>query len=263
MSGNNDEVFHRTGSFRRVIPPGNDTTGISGIPVKSNNRNNSYINANYIPFFLEYTLMSEFNILSKKLLPGVYVIPAAKTPFIWFGVIFPRYGLYKNGAFRFLLHIDSNWPDCECPKVIIETPIFHPLVDPVSGEMSIQHHFPEWKKGVSRIWHVIDHVLKSFYDISSTKTPANPEAANLFKTDKDNYIKKCEDCVKQSQIEIYNQPNNPENDDPNYLHFDHYNEETHGSIRRTWLQQKECDNRIQPLSWVQPGSLEPFSRPHT
>jgi len=56
------------------------------------------------------------------------------------------------------------------------------LVNPVNGEMSIQHHFPEWKKGVNRIWHVVDHVLKSFYDIPTTKTPSNPEAAELYAT---------------------------------------------------------------------------------
>lgn len=59
--------------------------------------------------------------------------------------------------------------------------------------------------------------------------------------DKDKYIKKCEDCVELSQIEVYNQPNNPEDDDPNYLHFDHFNEETHGSIKQSWLQQKVCN----------------------
>jgi len=53
------------------------------------------------------------------------------------------------------------------------------MVNFVTGEMSIQHHFPEWKKGVSRIWHVIDHVLKSFYDIPRTKTPVNIEASEL------------------------------------------------------------------------------------
>jgi len=263
MSENNEDIFHRTSSFRRVIPPGNDTTGISGITVKSSNKNNSYINSNYIPFFLEYTLMSEFNILSKKLLPGVYVIPAAKTPFIWFGVIFPRYGPYKNGVFRFRLHIASSWPDCECPKVIIESSIFHPMVNFVTGEMSIQHHFPEWKKGVSRIWHVIDHVLKSFYDIPRTKTPVNIEASELLRTDNEKYLKKCEDCVEQSQIDIYKQPNHAESNDPNYLLFDHYNEDIHGPIRRTWFQQKDNENRNQPLSWVQPGSLEPFSRSNT
>lgn len=57
------------------------------------------------------------------------------------------------------------------------------------------------------------------------------------KTDNENFMKKCLECVEQSKIDIYKQPNHPENDDPNYLHFDHYNEEIHGPIRHSWLQQ--------------------------
>lgn len=52
-------------------------------------------------------------------------------------------------------------------------------------------------------------------------------------------MKKCEDCVEQSKIDVYKEPN-PENNDPNYLHFDHYNDEIHGAIKRSWLQQKVC-----------------------
>ncbi|XP_050436205.1 AKT-interacting protein-like [Adelges cooleyi] len=262
MSGNSEEIFHRTGSFRRVIAPGNDTTSVSGIAVKSASKNNSYLNPNYVPFFLEYTLMSEFNILSKKTIPGVYVMPAAKTPFIWFGVIFPRCGLYKNGVFRFRIHIDSTWPDCDCPKVIIETPVFHPLVDPTSGEMNVRQHFPEWKKGVSRIWHVVDHVQKSFYDIPRTKNPVNLEAADLLKSDNENFMKKCQECVERSRTDVYKQPDHPESNDPHYILFEPYIEEMHGPSKRSWFLQKENENKNPPLSWVQPGSLEPFSRPN-
>jgi len=60
------------------------------------------------------------------------------------------------------------------------------------------------------------------------------------KTDNEKFIKKCVDCVEQSKIDIYKQPNHSENDDPNYLHFDHYNEEIHGPIRRSLFQQKVC-----------------------
>lgn len=51
-------------------------------------------------------------------------------------------------------------------------------------------------------------------------------------------MKKCENCVEQSQIDIYKPPTHPENNDPNYLLFDHYNEDIHGTIRRSWFQQK-------------------------
>lgn len=60
------------------------------------------------------------------------------------------------------------------------------------------------------------------------------------KTDNEKFIKKCEDCVEQSRIHIYKQPSHVESNDPNYLHFDHYNEEVHGPIRRSWHQQKVC-----------------------
>lgn len=53
-------------------------------------------------------------------------------------------------------------------------------------------------------------------------------------------MKKCEECVEQSKIDIYKQPNHPEDNDPNYLLFDQYNEDTHGTIRRSWFQQKVC-----------------------
>lgn len=51
-------------------------------------------------------------------------------------------------------------------------------------------------------------------------------------------MKKCEDCAKQSQIDIYKVPNHSEDNDPNYLIFDHFNEEIHGAIKHSWLQQK-------------------------
>lgn len=33
-------------------------------------------NHSYGPFFLEYTLLAEYNVLQKQKMPGVYVIPS-------------------------------------------------------------------------------------------------------------------------------------------------------------------------------------------
>lgn len=60
-------------------------------------------------------------------------------------------------------------------------------------------------------------------------------------------MKKCEDCVRQSQIDIYKQPMDSENIDPNYLLFDIYDEEIHGTLRRSWIQQKVCNFNIKYL----------------
>lgn len=60
------------------------------------------------------------------------------------------------------------------------------------------------------------------------------------KADYEKYVQKCEECVEQSKIDIYKTPVHDESNDPNYLLFDQYNEDTHGTIRRSWFQQKVC-----------------------
>ena len=55
------------------------------------------------------------NQLHKQKLPGVYVMPSAKSPLVWNGVIFVRQGLYEGCALRFTLTIPDNYPDGDCP----------------------------------------------------------------------------------------------------------------------------------------------------
>jgi hypothetical protein len=72
-------------------------------------------NHGYPHFFLEYSLLAEFNLLQKQKVPGVYVIPSADSPLCWFGVMFVRQGIYQEGVFRFKLVIPENYPDGDCP----------------------------------------------------------------------------------------------------------------------------------------------------
>ena len=92
----------------------------------------------YGSYFLEYSLMAEYNLLRKQKLPGIYVIPSAKTPLRWFGVLFIRQGLYQEGVFRFQVHIPDNYPDGDCPKVVFDSQVFHPAVDPSSHELNVR-----------------------------------------------------------------------------------------------------------------------------
>lgn len=63
-------------------------------------------------------------------------------------------------------------------RVVFESPVFHPSIDPVTGEMEVKSVFPEWKKDVNRLWQMLDHVVQMFF-IISTKSAVNPEAAQL------------------------------------------------------------------------------------
>ena len=55
----------------------------------------------YGSYFLEYSLMAEFNLLLKQKLPGIYCIPSAMSSLTWYGVVFIRQGAYQEGVFRY------------------------------------------------------------------------------------------------------------------------------------------------------------------
>ena len=55
-------------------------------------------NHSYGPFFLEYSLLAEYNLLRKQKLPGVYVIPSTHSPLCKY------YNFYKkDGHYRFII----------------------------------------------------------------------------------------------------------------------------------------------------------------
>lgn len=100
--------------------------------------------ASYGPFYLEYSLLAEFTLVVKQKLPGVYVQPSYRSALMWFGVIFIRHGLYQDGVFKFTVYIPDNYPDGDCPRLVFDIPVFHPLVDPTSGELDVKRAFAKW-----------------------------------------------------------------------------------------------------------------------
>jgi len=51
-------------------------------------------------------------------------------------VIFVREGYYKEGIFKFEIHIPQNYPS-KPPEIQFTTKIFHPLVDISSGKLDL------------------------------------------------------------------------------------------------------------------------------
>ncbi|XP_075211887.1 AKT-interacting protein-like isoform X2 [Lycorma delicatula] len=205
--------------------------------------------------------LQNLNMLVKHSLPGLYVMPSASSALLWFGVLFLRKGIYQGGVFRFNLHIPENFPDCSCPRVIFESQIFHPSINASTNEMQVSHAFPEWRKDVNRLWHLLEHVYRSFYSID-IKDPANPEAAHLYVSDMEMFVERVKESVELSQARLYDPP---PSDDPYYLKFDRFDEKIHGSAKEMITLKKVEENSSvnTGLSWVQFGSLEPFSKPIT
>lgn len=92
-----------------------------------------------------------------------------------------RSGFYAGGIFRFRLFIPYTFPECkECPKLIFETPLFHPYVNSLTNELYLGNNclFTEWQKDINHLWQVICYMKTIFYNIQ-TNCAINQLAADL------------------------------------------------------------------------------------
>ncbi|PRQ77129.1 Ubiquitin-conjugating enzyme/RWD-like protein [Rhodotorula toruloides] len=79
----------------------------------------------------------------------------------WSGVLFVHQGYYRGAVLHFTLAIPSSYPS-KAPSVTFESPVFHPLVDPVSGNMRLDWRFPTWRPREDCIWNVL-HAMKAAF----------------------------------------------------------------------------------------------------
>ncbi|MEE6500009.1 hypothetical protein FKM82_003668 [Ascaphus truei] len=218
--------------------------------------------ASYGPFYLEYSLLAEFTLVVKQKLPGVYVQPSYRSALMWFGVIFIRHGLYQDGVFKFTVYIPDNYPDGECPRLVFDIPVFHPLVDPVSGELDVKRAFAKWRRNHNHIWQVLMYARRIFYKIDTT-SPLNPEAAVLYEKDIQLFKSKVTDSVKLCNSHLFDLP---KVEDPYAIIFSPWNPVLHDEARDKMLAQKNKSEeqskglQVSGLSWVKPGSVLPFSK---
>ncbi|XP_064869264.1 AKT-interacting protein isoform X2 [Oncorhynchus nerka] len=234
--------------------------------------------ASYGPFYLEYSLLAEFTLVIKQKLPGIYVQPSYKSALMWFGVIFIRHGLYQDGVFKFTVYIPDNYPDGECPRVVFDIPVFHPLVDPVSGELDVRRAFTKWSsvphglflqldsdtvmRNHNHIWQVLMYARTVFYKIN-TMEPLNPEAAVLYDKDVQLFKSKVVDSVKLCNSHLFDQP---KMDDPYAISFSSWNPAIHDEAKERMFTHKRRPEdhqkglQVSGLSWVKPGSTQPFSK---
>uniref|UniRef100_A0A8D3DI46 Akt interacting protein n=1 Tax=Scophthalmus maximus TaxID=52904 RepID=A0A8D3DI46_SCOMX len=209
-----------------------------GTPAQSANGTH----ASYGPFYLEYSLLL--------------------VALLWFGVIFIRHGLYQDGVFKFTVYIPDNYPDGDCPKLVFDIPVFHPLVDPVSGELDVRRAFTKWRRNHNHIWQVLMYARTIFYKINTTE-PLNPEAAVLYEKDVQLFKSKVVDSVKLCNSHLFDQP---KIDDPYAISFSPWNPAVHEEAKErmfTYKRRPEDHHKGTPvsgLSWVKPGSTQPFSK---
>uniref|UniRef100_A0A8C5QCS5 UBC core domain-containing protein n=1 Tax=Leptobrachium leishanense TaxID=445787 RepID=A0A8C5QCS5_9ANUR len=147
----------------------------------------------------------EFTLVVKQKLPGVYVQPLYQSALMWFGLIFIQHGLYQDGVFTFTVYIPDNYPDDECPRLVFDIPVFHPLVDPESGELDVKRAFAKWRRNHNHIWQVLMYARRIFYKID-TNSPLNPETAVLYEKDVQLFKTKVVESVRLCNSHLFDQP---------------------------------------------------------
>lgn len=215
----------------------------------------------YGPYFLEYSLLAEYNQVQKQKLPGVYVIPSAKSPLLWYGMLFIRMGMYQGGVFKFSLHVPDNYPDGECPRFFFDLPIFHPIINPVTCELDVKRAFQKWRRNVNHLWHVLLYARRVFYKIDIT-SPSNPEAAVLYEQDLDLYKSRVTDSIQLCKDKLYEDSHS---NDPHAIRFSAWDPEIHGEALQQMMHQQEMSlnegktSQLSGLSWMDKGSCQIFS----
>lgn len=256
-----NDNLNRQGSFRKLIPGSSNGDSPLSMSVKMIDRPIvSQTNKQHAIFLQEYNIISEYKMLCSQDLKGIYVIPSSLNSFLWFGVQFVRQGIYKGGVFRFTITLPPNFPLGDCPKVVFETQVFHPLINPENGELCTTWGFPEWRRN-NRIWQLIQYITKIFIKLDTKMTPINQEASSLQESNLEAFRERVKTCVKTSVNQVFDPPTM---DDPHYITFTRYVNEVHDPTKREIYEPKnEEENKPLGLSWVQPGSLQPFSKPET
>ena len=265
-SGELDDIepLKRQGSLRKVLPPNPSSEGPLSFSARMIDRpalSSRNVNRAYSSYLQEYSIIAEYGMVRERCIPGVYVIPLSQSSLLWCGALFVRQGMYQGGVFRFTLSVPENFPDTKSPpRITFQSSMFHPQIDTKSGEINMNREFPEWNKNVHHLYQVLEFMRVAFYMLD-LKEPINEEAAEMYRHSPDLFAERVKLCVKSSHDHLYDPP---PVDDPHCLRFDPYHSEKHEPVREAILNPKGRDRSANSLglSWVQPGSLEPFSKPN-
>lgn len=131
------------------------------------------------------------------------------TPFsykVWHGVLFVRYGLYKDAKLKFKVTFE-HFPR-KAPHVTFVSEVYHPMVDEKTGEVDLGEEMTKnWNYGSEHlIFTVIEHIRLIFIDVKKYELvdSLNKKAGELFKNNVDEFFIKVRECVENSKNQVYN-----------------------------------------------------------
>lgn len=140
-------------------------------------------------------LMRDFKRMQQDPPGGVSASPVADNVMMWNAVIIgPADTPYEDGTFRLVMQFDEQYPN-KPPKVRFISEMFHPNVY-ASGELCLDILQNRWSPtyDVAAILTSIQSLLND----PNTSSPANVEAAQLYRDHRNQYGKRVRQTVESS-----------------------------------------------------------------
>jgi ubiquitin-protein ligase len=190
-----------------------DYRGLMNSENNNNNNSNLHTSPPRVPFSLQeereqalrdYKVTIEYKHLKSHAPGGVYLIPSMDNLRHFYGVIFVRRGPYTNGIFKFSLKLPPKYNDTNMwPEMIFSSHVFSPYVNEETGQLDIQSAYPTWDPSRHYLVTVLTYLKKIFYSKNFTDAKANLQAKQLAETNAEAYRKKVDECVRESQKNVY------------------------------------------------------------
>ncbi|KAH9410729.1 ubiquitin-conjugating enzyme [Ordospora pajunii] len=106
----------------------------------------------------------------------------------------PEDSVYKGGVFKLLISVSSEYP-FKPPKVIFKPAIYHPNVNS-AGVICIDILGKEWSPAFTLNSILLS--LLTLLDDPNADDPLAPEIADMYKTNKEEYILRCQESARKA-----------------------------------------------------------------
>ncbi|KAI9476957.1 Ubiquitin-conjugating enzyme E2 2 [Coemansia sp. RSA 989] len=140
-------------------------------------------------------LMRDFKRLQKDPSDGVSGAPCSDNIMVWNAVIFgPADTPFEDGTFKLLLTFEESYPN-KPPSVRFITKMFHPNVYN-NGELCLDILQNRWSPTYD-VAAILTSIQSLLHD-PNPNSPANAEAANLYRENRKEYIRRVREIVESS-----------------------------------------------------------------
>jgi ubiquitin-conjugating enzyme E2 A len=140
-------------------------------------------------------LLKDFKRLQKDCPEGIEASPSGSDIMHWRAVVIgPNETPWEGGVFRLQLEFTEDYPNVP-PTVQFESRIFHPNVY-TNGKVCLDVLKSQW----SAIYDVMSILIccRSLLSDPNPASPANPEAAAMFESDRREYLRRVRLAVEES-----------------------------------------------------------------